>query len=388
MIHKAEIKEFAKKMSFRPNIVEKDYVLGWLLAGISAQRNFSQNLIFKGGTCLKKCHLETHRLSEDLDYTVLDKKYVDENFLISSFKTVSDWIYENSDIEMPKNLISFKKYKNKKGIISVRGKIGFRGPLLQKKNFPKIQLDLTASEILVLKPVKLKVHHPYSDEPKRGISAYCYSYEEAFAEKVRALAERARPRDLYDIVCFFRNKSLLSDHELLLSVLKKKCDHKKMEMPYFRSIKAHAKINELDTEWESMLAHQLPLLPPLEIFWQELPPFFEWLNNRKDTEKSLQKIDKEQELWKTERMKNIYSTNFMIEKIKFSALNRLCVELLHEGKKVTIEPYSFRKNKKGHILFYGCHHSTKKIDFFNVKDIQSVDITDKSFVPKYVVEIR
>ena len=374
-------------MSFMASIVEKDYVLGWLLAGISAQKSLSQNLIFKGGTCLKKCHLETHRLSEDLDYTVLDKKYVDEDFLINSFEAVSDWVYENSDIEMPKNLISFEKYKNKKGIISVRGKVGFRGPLLQKRNLPKIQLDITASEILVLKPVKLKVHHPYSDEPKRGITAYCYSYVEAFAEKVRALAERARPRDLYDIVCLFRNKPLLSDHELLLSVLKKKCDHKKMEMPNFKSIRTHVKIDELDTELESMLGRQLPILPPLKIFWQELSSFFEWLNNRKDTEQSLKSITKDEELWETGRMKDIYSTNFMVEKIKFSSLNRICVELTYQDKKATIEPYSFRKNKEGHILLYGCYYRTKKINSFRVEDIQSVDITDKSFTPKYVVEI-
>ena len=387
MIYKAEIKEFSKKMSFRPDIVEKDYVLGWILAGISAQKNLSQNLIFKGGTCLKKCHLETHRLSEDLDYTVLNKKYVDENFLTSSFEAVSDWIYEKSDIEIPKNLISFKKYKNKKGIVSVRGKIGFRGPLLQRKNLPKIQLDLTISEILVLKPVKLKVHHPYSDEPKRGITAYCYPYVEAFAEKIRALAERARPRDLYDIVCLFRNKSLLSNHKLLLSVLKKKCDYKKIEMPNFKSIKTHEKIDELDAEWESMLDHQLPLLPFLKVFWRELPSFLEWLNNRKDTKKSLKSITKGKELWKAGRMKNIYSTNFMVEKIKFSALNRLCVELLYQDKKVCIEPYSFRRNKEGHILFYGCHYRTKKTDSFEIEDIQSVDITAKPFTPKYVVEI-
>ena len=325
MIGKKEILKLAESFNLRVDIVEKDYVLGWLLAGISAQKNLSQNLIFKGGTCLKKCHLETHRLSEDLDYTVLDKKCVDEDFLVSSFEAISEWVYENSDIEMPKDLISFEKYKNKKGIVSVRGKIGFRGPLLKKKNLSKIQLDLTASEILVLKPVKLKVHHPYSDEPQRGISAYCYPYEEAFAEKVRALDERARPRDLYDIICLFRNKSLLSNHELLLSVLKKKCDHKKMEIPNFKSIKAHEKIDELDTEWESMLAHQLPLLPPLKIFWQELPSFFEWLNNRKDIEKSLKKISKDQESWEAGRMKSIYSSNFMVEKIKiFCSKSALC----------------------------------------------------------------
>lgn len=375
-------------MSFRADIIEKDYVLGWLLAGISAQQNLFHNLIFKGGTCLKKCHLETYRLSEDLDYTVCDEKYTDEDFLVSSFKVVSDWVYENSNIEMPKDLISFKKYKNKKGVISIRGKVGFRGPLLKKKNLSKIQLDLTASEILVLKPVKLKVHHPYSDEPKRGINAYCYSYEEAFAEKVRALVERARPRDLYDIICLFRNKFLLSDHKLLLSVLKKKCDYKKMDMPNFKSIKAHAKIDELETEWENMLAHQLPLLPALKLFWRELPPFFEWLNNRKNTEKSLKKINKDNELWETKRMKNIYVSNPIIEKIKFSAMNRLCVELLYQDKKMIMEPYSFRKNKEGYMLLCGCHHRTKKINSFKVQNIQSLDITDKTFTPKYVVEFR
>ena len=36
MINKQEILDFAWKLSLDPNIVEKDYVLGWLLAGISS----------------------------------------------------------------------------------------------------------------------------------------------------------------------------------------------------------------------------------------------------------------------------------------------------------------------------------------------------------------
>ena len=70
MINKKEILKLTESFDLRVDIVEKDYVLGWLLAGISAQKSLFQNLIFKGGTCLKKCHLETYRLSEDLDYTV------------------------------------------------------------------------------------------------------------------------------------------------------------------------------------------------------------------------------------------------------------------------------------------------------------------------------
>ena len=55
MTDKAEIKEFAAKMGLRADIVEKDYVLGRLLAGISAHKKLSESWIFKGGTCLKKC---------------------------------------------------------------------------------------------------------------------------------------------------------------------------------------------------------------------------------------------------------------------------------------------------------------------------------------------
>lgn len=386
MTDKAEIKEFAAKMSLRADIVEKDYVLGWLLAGISAHKQLSESWIFKGGTCLKKCHFETYRLSEDLDWTVLNTKHIDERFLINAFKEISDWVYQNSRIELPKDLISFKVYKNKKGVVSVRGKIGFRGPLLKKVNLPKIQLDLTADEVLTLQPIKMRVRHSYTDEPEEGISVFCYSYAEIFAEKTRALAERARPRDLYDIIYLFRNRAFLSDRKLLLSVLKKKCDYKKMNMPDFESVKNHPKIDEMKSEWENMLEHQLPVLPPLESFWRDLPLFFNWLNSG-DTEKPLDKITKAQELWRADEIKNVYSTNFVIEKIKFCAINRICVKLDCQGKNFIVEPYSFRKNKEGCILLYGCYQKTGKPDVFKIKDIQSAEGTRTAFAPGYAVEI-
>jgi Nucleotidyl transferase AbiEii toxin, Type IV TA system len=36
----------------------------------------------------------------------------------------------------------------------------------------------------------------------------CYGFEELFAEKIRAMGERSRPRDLYDIVNLFRREDL------------------------------------------------------------------------------------------------------------------------------------------------------------------------------------
>ena len=69
MIDKREILEAASSLSLLPNVVEKDYVLGWILAGINAHEELSESWVFKGGTCLKKCYFETYRFSEDLDFT-------------------------------------------------------------------------------------------------------------------------------------------------------------------------------------------------------------------------------------------------------------------------------------------------------------------------------
>ncbi|BCH19365.1 nucleotidyl transferase AbiEii/AbiGii toxin family protein [Mesorhizobium sp. L-2-11] len=66
MIEKREILAIAQQTSLTPHVVEKDYVLGWMLAGIYQHEDLVENWVFKGGTCLKKCFFETYRFSEDL----------------------------------------------------------------------------------------------------------------------------------------------------------------------------------------------------------------------------------------------------------------------------------------------------------------------------------
>ena len=77
MIHRREILDIAGTFGLRPQIVEKDYVLGWALAGIYQPLALAESRIFKGGTCLKKCYFETYRFSEDLDFTLSDPSHID-----------------------------------------------------------------------------------------------------------------------------------------------------------------------------------------------------------------------------------------------------------------------------------------------------------------------
>jgi len=91
MIDRREILEAASSFSLLPNIVEKDYVLGSMLAGINAHDELDESWVFKGGTCLKKCYFETYRFSEDLHFTLQNEEHLDEEFLRTAFEEVIAW---------------------------------------------------------------------------------------------------------------------------------------------------------------------------------------------------------------------------------------------------------------------------------------------------------
>src|ERR1035438_3400940 len=53
-------------------VLERDYLLSWILAGIQRVDVLKGTLVFKGGTALKKCFFGDYRFSEDLDFTAVD----------------------------------------------------------------------------------------------------------------------------------------------------------------------------------------------------------------------------------------------------------------------------------------------------------------------------
>ena len=244
MIDRREILDIAGTFGLRPQIVEKDYVLGWALAGIYQQAALAESWIFKGGTCLKKCYFETYRFSEDLDFTLTDPTHIDRGFLAGVFREVGEWIYERTGIEIPEALQEFEIFENPRGTVSCQGKLSYRGPIAPRSGgLPRIKLDLTPDELLVLRPAKRAIFHDYSDAPAEGIAVLCYAYEEAFAEKIRALGDRARPRDLYDVINLYRYAEARPKSAVLHDVLQHKCAHRGLPVPNLGELEAHRGIS-------------------------------------------------------------------------------------------------------------------------------------------------
>ncbi len=165
MIGRTEILELAAQLSLQPQIIEKDYVLGWILAAVGDHPDLQRSWIFKGGTCLKKVYFETYRFSEDLDFTVRDEAQVDAGFLHNSLEELAGSVYERSGIEIPTEQLNVDVYTNPRGRPSAECRLYYRGPLAPRGSLPGIRFDLTADEVIVLEPERRLVRHPYSDEP-------------------------------------------------------------------------------------------------------------------------------------------------------------------------------------------------------------------------------
>ncbi len=207
MITKQDILDRASEWRLRPDVVEKDYVLGWLLAGLAQHAVVCDYWVFKGGTCIKKCYFETYRFSEDLDFSLLPTASYTADALRQVFLEVASTTTELSGILFPPEAIEVKERKNKQGQLTFQGKLAYGGPLrqLNTPTPPRVLIDITKHEALVDESSDRAIFHPYPDSLPDGAGIACYLLNELLAEKTRALYERTRPRDLYDVVYILDN---------------------------------------------------------------------------------------------------------------------------------------------------------------------------------------
>ncbi|MCY4142837.1 MAG: nucleotidyl transferase AbiEii/AbiGii toxin family protein [Gammaproteobacteria bacterium] len=262
-----------------PHVIEKDYVLGWLLWGIARNPTLGENWLFKGGTCLKKCFFGSYRFSEDLDFTPIGSSIVEEDFLYQILSDIVESVYLETGIEFPSNTRKLEIFTTAQHRRHCQIRIGYQAPVSRRgRNAPRIKIDLTPNERVVLQPVYRSVIHSYSDEPESGISVRTYAFAEIFAEKIRALAERARPRDLYDVIHLYRSKEILPEASMLLDVLRRKCEFRKIKLPDIADLEPQQGI--LEQNWELMLGSQVPVLTPFATWWIDLASFFDWLYGR------------------------------------------------------------------------------------------------------------
>lgn len=205
MILQKEIITIAEQRGVVKSTIDKDWILGHFLAAIYSEQTLRETLIFKGGTCLKKCWFPDYRFSEDLDFTSHE---TDFELKLSHLDFICWHVKENASILT--QIESLRPLEFQDQLTGYEAVIKFWGSDHPKNEAPppperwhtKIKIEVTLYEEILFGQVDRQIIHPYSDQLSIHSNAIpCYAIEEMLAEKLRALIQRSytAPRDYYDI---------------------------------------------------------------------------------------------------------------------------------------------------------------------------------------------
>jgi predicted nucleotidyltransferase component of viral defense system len=254
MIRDTELRAMARQKRLALDVIEKDYVLGWILFGI-ASSTISNSLAFKGGTALSKVHFPGKwRLSEDLDFTTTD---VTEMVVLGTAVAYEvPQIVKKAcgiEIELKGDILEHPDY--------LRSKISYTGPI--SKNNIKIEIS---SEPFVGKVVRKSVPIMY-DYPQFSVNVY--SLDNLLAEKMRALVERVKIRDYYDVWRLLKRQKF--DKKKVKELFLQKCKSKGVEFKSVDQIFPNDIVKRLDPYLKTGLTRLSPEpLPSLESITAEL----------------------------------------------------------------------------------------------------------------------
>lgn len=247
MIPTSEIRRKARENGVPETTIERDYSQNWLLSMLP--KNI---MVLKGGTGIRKVYIENYRFSDDLDFT-LTQHIKTEDLEKQLIKAIED-AKTKSGIDFNEN-IKIEEIENGYEVV-----VYFR--ILRRTGSPlRIKIDITkdGNERILLPIGNKDIIHGYSDEFKG--TTLVYTFDEIFAEKIRALFERTRPRDLYD-VWYLKNLGLRK----AFKILDEKCKFKNVQID----------VNDLEKRredfkgaWMVSLRHQLKEPPDFNLVYEE-----------------------------------------------------------------------------------------------------------------------
>lgn len=281
MIKQKEIAEIADKNRVPKTTIDKDWVLGHFLNAMYSFADIRDNFAFKGGTCLHKCYIKDYRFSEDLDFTLLDANFpVDKPFFSRIIKKATG----QSGIKF--HLATLQKQQSKDVPQGYKAEVKFWGadhspnqrPLPSIRWQTKINVDISFSEKLFLLPVEKEIVHPYSDVKNIQNKAICYDFNELLSEKIRALKQRNRPRDIYD-VWYLSKLAEPTSFSKLKELLLKKSELKNVPVQGISDFVNQEKYLKNKRAWQQSLFHQLAIssLPDFDSIYDELTIFLKSL---------------------------------------------------------------------------------------------------------------
>ena len=226
-------------------------VIVWNIEKLSSGQTCIQ-----GRTALSKIYFqENWRLSEDLDFTLLDTK-VDLDSIVNALeREVPDIIQKENGMSV---VLKDRPHTN---IGYLQSRFQYTGPLGKDT----VKIEISREEVIGESKIE-RVPHAF-DYPEFGVRTY--SLEDILAEKMRSMIQRKRIRDYYDTWRLLKIGKF--DSKKVRNLFLEKCKSKKIQ---FNDVNQFFPVNLIQT-LEPYLEKGLTRLsreslPPLQTIINEL----------------------------------------------------------------------------------------------------------------------
>jgi predicted nucleotidyltransferase component of viral defense system len=254
-------------------VLERDYLLSWILAGISRVDVLRDILVFKGGTALKKCYFREYRFSEDLDFTSVGsaptgrrmKMAMDEACAIA-VKLLDP--YAPVEIVCERH-VEHDPHPGGQESFDIRARFPWHRQLQTS-----VMVEIAMDEKLLKSHPYRAVLHDYGEPLETQVQVY--SLEEVVAEKLRSILQharalehrgwvRSRARDYYDLWRILDTYRDQLDVEDFPDFLREKCAVRDVSFSGPESFFPGTMLAEVEKTWKQWLGPLVPELPPCKV---------------------------------------------------------------------------------------------------------------------------
>lgn len=389
MIEQVEIDAKSEELGVHVSHVQRDYVFGWLLAGLFEPTNpLARRLSLKGGNAFRKAYFANARYSNDLDFSV--QTDLSDHDLRESVARACAFAGERSGVDFA---VSEPKIGSRASADPdarmYQARVYFRSFYGDDEATIRVDLDVKEFDRVLLPVQSRSLIHAYSDAASCTATLQCHKLEELLASKLVAMLHRQHSPDLFDFVhsVFFQKHLDVNRRQILTTFLKKT-------------------IYEASPQVAKGLLLDLPFAM-LRGFWDE------YLVCPKDNVIS---FDAAEEGFRSSIGElfallapqpapawagagaagpTYFGGNHRSTIMEAGRLQRV-IRMVYDGFERRVEPYAlvFKRRKDGsaHEYFYGWDLSGGRsgevgIKSFFANKVVSARITDETFDPKYPIEL-
>ncbi|NJL31985.1 MAG: nucleotidyl transferase AbiEii/AbiGii toxin family protein [Phycisphaerales bacterium] len=277
---RTQLEQARKRLGIPWDIIERDYLLSWILAGIGQTASLRDTLVFKGGTALKKCWFGDYRFSEDLDFSGT-KEVPSGTAMEDAIRQACQEAVGLLDEYAPVQILC-QRYTEKnphpggQEAFTIRAKFPW-----QRDPHTRVMVEVSMDEE-VLKPARKRtIIHGYDEQLDAQILVY--TLEEIVAEKLRAILQhaekleergwsRSRARDYYDLWRVLGAYQEQLDLRDFASFVRQKCAVRNVSFDSSADFFQERMLAYVQKTWDQWLGPLVPELPPYTTVMGQLRP--------------------------------------------------------------------------------------------------------------------